>query len=60
MMTSVFHLSCPLLVEVSSRCRELDYVIRFGGDKNSPGHYIINWCKTTDSDWKIVEVPKNG
>ena len=37
-------------------CRTLDYTIRFETQRNSPTHYIINWCKVEGDGWKIVEV----
>jgi surface antigen len=37
-------------------CRTLDHTIRFETQRDSPSHYIINWCKIPDDGWKIVEV----
>lgn len=38
-------------------CRTLDYVIRYEIRRNSPTHYVANWCKVEGDDWKIVELP---
>jgi surface antigen len=38
-------------------CREIDYVIRFQTERNSPDHYVVNWCKLDDGEWKIVVIP---
>jgi surface antigen len=37
-------------------CRTLDHTIRFETQRDSPSHYIINWCKIPDDGWKLVEV----
>ena len=41
-------------------CRTLDYVIRFQTARNSPTHYVANWCKVEGEDWKIVELAPPG
>lgn len=38
-------------------CRTIDYTIRFEERRNLPNHYVVNWCKTPDGTWKIVELP---
>ncbi|HEY0182240.1 MAG TPA: hypothetical protein VGC09_05475 [Rhodopila sp.] len=37
-------------------CSRLDYTIRFNVVRDRPDHYVINWCKVPEGDWKIVEV----
>ncbi|MEJ0018956.1 MAG: hypothetical protein WDN25_20825 [Acetobacteraceae bacterium] len=37
-------------------CRTLDYTIRFETARNSPTHYLINWCRIQGGEWKIVEL----
>jgi len=40
-------------------CRTLDYTVRFESARNSPNHYVVNWCKVQGdrgADWKIVEL----
>lgn len=37
-------------------CRTLDYTIRFATARNSPDHYVLNWCKIPSGEWKIVEL----
>ena len=37
-------------------CRTLDYIIRFEVSRDSPNHYVINWCKIQGGEWKIVEL----
>jgi hypothetical protein len=37
-------------------CRTLDYIIRFETARNSPTHYVVNWCKVEGDNWKIVEL----
>jgi hypothetical protein len=37
-------------------CRTLDHTIRFEVQRDSPSHYIVNWCKIPGDGWKIVEV----
>jgi surface antigen len=37
-------------------CRMLDYTIRFEELGNSPDHYVVNWCRLSDGEWKIVEL----
>jgi surface antigen len=39
-------------------CRTLEYTVRFDQVRNSPSHYVINWCKTESGEWKIVELPR--
>jgi surface antigen len=39
-------------------CRTIDYTIRFESARNSPDHYIINWCRISEDTWKIVEIPR--
>jgi hypothetical protein len=41
-------------------CRTLDYVIRFQTERNSPTHYVANWCKVQGEEWKIVELAPPG
>jgi hypothetical protein len=41
-------------------CSELDYVIRFQARLISPDHYVVNWCKVGNGEWKIVEIPAPG
>jgi surface antigen len=37
-------------------CRTLSYTIRFETRRDSPTHYVINWCKIQEGEWKIVEL----
>jgi surface antigen len=37
-------------------CRTLDYTIRFEAQRDSPDHYLLNWCRIPDGAWKIVEL----
>ena len=37
-------------------CRTLDYTIQFSVASDRPSHYLINWCKIPEGDWKIVEL----
>jgi surface antigen len=37
-------------------CRRLDYTIRFDSVRDRPSHYVVNWCKIPEGDWKIVEL----
>lgn len=37
-------------------CRTIDYTIRFDTNRDSPDHYVINWCRVQGGVWKIVEV----
>jgi hypothetical protein len=37
-------------------CRTIDYTIRFNERRNSPDHYVINWCRVSEDTWKIVEL----
>ncbi len=37
-------------------CRLLDYTIRFEELVKSPDHYVVNWCRLPDGEWKIVEL----
>ena len=37
-------------------CRMLDCTIRFEELGNSPDHYVVNWCRLSDGEWKIVEL----
>jgi hypothetical protein len=39
-------------------CRTLDYTIRFESARNSPNHYVINWCRVAENSWKIVELAR--
>ena len=36
-------------------CRTLDYTIRYETRRDSPTHYVINWCRIPGDTWKIVE-----
>jgi surface antigen len=38
-------------------CSELDYVIRFQTERDNPDHYVVNWCKLQNGEWKIVQIP---
>ena len=38
-------------------CRTIDYTVRFETKRNSPDHYVMNWCRVPDGSWKIVELP---
>jgi surface antigen len=40
-------------------CREVDYVIRFQTARDNLTHYVANWCKIPDGEWKIVEIPRS-
>ncbi len=37
-------------------CRKLDYIVRFDTVRDRPSHYVVNWCKFPEGDWKIVEL----
>ena|ERR1700676_1040748 len=37
-------------------CRTLDYTIRYEEAVDSLDHYIVNWCRLSDGEWKIVEL----
>jgi surface antigen len=37
-------------------CRTIDYTIRFEELGDSPDHYVVNWCRLRDGEWKIVEL----
>jgi surface antigen len=39
-------------------CRVLDYIIRFETARNSPTHYVVNWCRIEGGEWRIVELPR--
>ena len=40
-------------------CRSMKYLIRFGEvKKNQFRHYLVNWCKTSSGEWKILERPR--
>ncbi len=39
-------------------CRTIDYTIHFAITKDSPDHYVINWCRVSGKTWKIVELAK--
>ena len=40
-------------------CRTIDYTIRFDSARNSPNHYILNWCRVAGDTWKIVELARS-
>ena len=37
-------------------CRTIDYTIRFDIMRDSPDHYVMNWCRVSEDTWKIVEL----
>jgi hypothetical protein len=37
-------------------CRTLDYIIRFQTNRNRLDHYVVNWCRVSGNDWKVVEL----
>lgn len=37
-------------------CRRLEYTIEFAVQKDRPSHYVMDWCKIPEGDWKIVEL----
>jgi surface antigen len=39
-------------------CRTIDYTIRFESRRNSPNHYVLNWCRVEEGSWKLVELPR--
>jgi hypothetical protein len=40
-------------------CHRMKYTIRFGQvNKNQYRHYLVNWCKTSSGEWKIVDRPR--
>ena len=45
-------------VSHSMPCRTLDYTVRFESAKDSPNHYVVNWCKIPSGEWKIVELAR--
>lgn len=37
-------------------CRTIDYTVRFEVMRNSPDHYVLNWCRVPGDTWKIVQL----
>jgi hypothetical protein len=37
-------------------CRTLNYTIRYEELGDSPDHYVVNWCRLPEGEWKIVEL----
>lgn len=36
-------------------CWRMEYTIRFEETKEHPHQYLVNWCKTTNGEWKLLE-----
>jgi surface antigen len=39
-------------------CRTIDYTVRFESRRNSPDHYVLNWCRVEQGSWKLVELAR--
>jgi surface antigen len=39
-------------------CRTIDYTIRFQSRRDSPDHYVLNWCRVEEGSWKLVELAR--
>jgi surface antigen len=37
-------------------CRTLDYTIRYKEVVDPLDHYVVNWCRLPDGEWKVVEL----
>ncbi len=41
-------------------CRRLEYTVRLEQTNQELNTYVLNWCKTTSGEWKIVEQSSRG